>query len=166
MGCMRGLGLALLHIIFFTAPCNIADLQFGKLGWARLLPTSAKERQGVRGWSASGHSRLSSSQVRERDTGVLRGIVAGGAWNGIPLGQARGEVIPCRFCGCVDGGGHLFRNCSDTPLVRLRESPEVTELMNTDTSLWPRCLLWHGCLPSLSGNQAVSLGPPLHRMMP
>ena len=37
-----------------------------------------------------------------------RSILAGGVWNGFLLGQARGEIVPCRFCGGFDGDGHLF----------------------------------------------------------
>ena len=37
-------------------------------------------------------------------------------------------------------------------LVRIRESPEFSGIVNLDKSNWPRCLLWHGWLPALSGS--------------
>ena len=37
------------------------------------------------------------------------------------------------------------------PLVAVRESPEFHEIVNLDKAGWPRCLLWHGWLPALSG---------------
>ena len=37
------------------------------------------------------------------------------------------------------------------PLVEIREHPEFHDLVEMDKSLWPRCLLWHGWLPLLSG---------------
>ena len=38
---------------------------------------------------------------------MLRGVLAGGLWNGFLLAEVRGEVVPCRFCGEADGDGHL-----------------------------------------------------------
>ena len=37
------------------------------------------------------------------------------------------------------------------PLVAVRDSPEFREIVSMDKSGWPRCLLWHGWLPALSG---------------
>ena len=31
-----------------------------------------------------------------------------GVWNGFLFGDARGEIVPCRFCGGAEGDGHLF----------------------------------------------------------
>ena len=42
------------------------------------------------------------------------------------------------------------------PLVEIRESPEFHDLMREDKAHWPRCLLWHGWLPMLSGVHGVS----------
>ena len=50
---------------------------------------------------------LFSSHLRERDKMLLRSILCGGAWNGFLLGKTREEEVPCRFCGGVDGDGHL-----------------------------------------------------------
>ena len=36
------------------------------------------------------------------------------------------------------------------PFVRIREHPEFIPLMKLDRSNWPRCLAWHGWLPTLS----------------
>ena len=65
--------------------------------------------------------------------------------------------VPCRFCGGVDHDGHLFWDCPFPPLVEIRENPEFHDLMRMDKAHWPRCLLWHGWLPMLSG---VNRGSP------
>ena len=36
-------------------------------------------------------------------------------------------------------------------LVAVSDSPEFHETVNMDKAGWPRCLLWHGWLPALSG---------------
>ena len=55
-----------------------------------------------------------------------------------------------------DHDGHLFWECSFPPLVEIRENPEFHDLMRLDKALWPRCLLWHGWLPVLSGVNGAS----------
>ena len=35
--------------------------------------------------------------------------------------------------------------------MEIRELPEFVSIMSLDRSKWPRCLLWHGWLPGLSG---------------
>ena len=87
---------------------------------------------------------LNSSHVRERDKALLRSILVGSAWNGFRLGRVRGQPVPCRFCGALDGDGHLFWECTFPPLVEIRENPEFHDLMRMDKGHWPRCLLWHG----------------------
>ena len=94
---------------------------------------------------------LSSSHVRERDKGLLRSILVGGVWNGFLLGRVCNQVVPCRFCSAPEHDGHLFWECTFPPLVEIRESPEIHDLMRMDKAHWPRCLLWHGWLPMLSG---------------
>ena len=94
---------------------------------------------------------LNSDHVRERGKALLRGVMVGGVWHGFLLVRVRGRVIACRFCGGVDGDGHLFWECPFPPLVEIRENPEFHDLMRMDNSSWPRCLLWHGWLPLLSG---------------
>ena len=42
------------------------------------------------------------------------------------------------------------------PLVEIRENPEFHDLVIMDKSHWPRCLLWHGWLPMLSGVDGAS----------
>ena len=92
-----------------------------------------------------------------RDKALLRGVLVGGVWNGFLLGKVRNSHVPCRFCGGGDHDGHLFWECTFPPLVEIRENPEFHELMEMDKSFWPRCLLWHGWLPLLSG---ANLGSP------
>ena len=92
------------------------------------------------------------SHVRDRDKSLLRGILSGGVWNGFLLGKVEGENVPCRCCGGPDGDGHLFWDCPLPPLVAIRENPEFHGIVNLDKSSWPRCLLWHGWLPALTGS--------------
>ena len=74
-----------------------------------------------------------------------------GVWKGFLLGKVRGQDVPCRFCGSRDSDGHLFWECTFPPLVEIREHPELHDLIEMDKTSWPRCLLWHGWLPLLSG---------------
>ena len=99
---------------------------------------------------------LNSSHVRERDKGLLRSVMVGGVWNVFLLGRVRNQTVPCRFCGAPDHDGHLFWECTFPPLVEIREHPEFHDLMRMDKAHWPRCLLWHGWLPMLSGCNGVS----------
>ena len=86
---------------------------------------------------------------------LLRAMLCGGVWNGFLLGKAKKEDVPCRFCGKQDGDGHLFWECTFPPsLQHVRDLPEFAYLMSLDRSKWPRCLLWHGWLPGLSGISA------------
>ena len=50
-----------------------------------------------------------------------------------------------------DGDGHLFWEWSYLPPVAVRESPEFHDMVRLDKGGWPRCLLWHGWLPAMSG---------------
>ena len=124
------------------------------LGVIRLLVTFV-QRQGFRGGPLldvhGSLQLLNSSHVRERDKGLLRSVMVGGVWNGFLLGRVRNQVVPCRFCGAPDHDGHLFWECTFPPLVEIRENPEFHDLMRMDKAHWPRCLLWHGWLPMLSG---------------
>ena len=69
----------------------------------------------------------------------------------------QGGNVPCRFCGGVDGDGHLFWDCPFLPLVHVRENPEFGGIVNREKTRSPRCLLWHCWLPALSGS---ALGDP------
>ena len=71
--------------------------------------------------------------------------------NGVLLGKAKKEDVPCRFCGRRDGDGHRFWECTFLTLQHVRELSEFAYLMSLDRSKWPRSLLWHGWLPGLSG---------------
>ena len=44
-----------------------------------------------------------------------------------------------------------FGSAPFSPLLHVRELPELASLVALDRSDWPRCLLWHGWLPGLSG---------------
>ena len=65
--------------------------------------------------------------------------------------SAKRKTFHVVFCGDPDGDGHLFWECSYSSLVAIRESPEFNDIVNLDKAGWPRCLLWHGWLPVLSG---------------
>ena len=99
---------------------------------------------------------LNSSHVRDRDEGLLRSVLVGGVWNGFLLSRVKGQPVPCRFCGSPDSEGQLFWECTLPPLVAIRENPEFHDLMREDKAHWPRCLLWHGWLPMLSGVNGAS----------
>ena len=88
--------------------------------------------------------------------GLLRSVMVGGVWNGFLLGRVRGQPTPCKFCSAPDGDGHLFWECTFPPLVEIRESAEFHDLKREDKVHWPRCLLWHGWLPLLSGVNRAS----------
>ena len=130
------------------------------LGVTRMLLTFAAGRVFEVGlcWMCHGSLQLlTSSHVRERDKALLRGIMVGGVWNGFLLSRVRHQVVPCRFCGALDGDGHLFWECTFPPLVEILEYPEFHHLMRMDKGHWPRCLLWHGWLPMLSDINGASL---------
>ena len=96
---------------------------------------------------------LNSSHVRERDKALLRSVMVGGVWNGFLLGRVRDQPVPC---GAPDGDGHLLWECAFPPLFEIRENLEFHDLMRMDKSHWPKCLLWHGWLPLLSGVNGAS----------
>ena len=50
----------------------------------------------------------------------------------------------------------FFGECTFPPLLEIRENREFHDLMRMDRAHWPRCLLWHGWLPMLSGVNGVS----------
>ena len=128
--------------------------------WRNKVTTDLCGREGFRGgplFDIHGSLQLlNSSHVRERDKALLRAIMVGGVWNGFLLSRVRGQDVPCRFCGAPDNDGHLFWDCTFPPLVEIRENPEFHDLMRLDKTHWPRCLLWHGWLPMLSGVNGAS----------
>ena len=128
--------------------------------WRNKVAGDLCSRQGFRGGPLldvhGSLQLLNSSHVRERDKGLLRSVMVGGVWNGFLLGRVRNQVVPCRFCGAPDHDGHLFWECTFPPLVEIRENPEFHDLMRMDKAHWPRCLLWHGWLPMLSGRNGDS----------
>ena len=60
--------------------------------------------------------------------------------------------------GGLDSDGHLFGECPFPRQIEIRENPEFHDLMREDKAHRPRCLLWHGWLPLLSGVNDRSLG--------
>ena len=80
--------------------------------WRNEVPVDLCGRKGFRGGPLldvhGSLQLLNSSHVRERDKALLRSIMVGGVWNGFLLGRVRSQVIPCRFCGALDGDGHFF----------------------------------------------------------
>ena len=99
---------------------------------------------------------LNSSHVRDRDKGLLRSILLGVFEMVFLLSRVKGQPVPCRFCGAPDNDGHLLGECTFPPLVEICENPEFHDLMREDKAHWPRCLLWHGWLPMLSGFNGAS----------
>ena len=128
--------------------------------WRNKVASDLCKRKGFRGGPLldvrGSLQLLVSCHVRERDGALLRANMVGGVWNGFLLGHVRGQSVPCRFCGAPDHDGHLFWECTFPPLVEIRENPEFHDLMIMDKAHWPRCLLWHGWLPMLSGVNGAS----------
>ena len=61
---------------------------------------------------------------------------------------------------CLVGSVALIRRSSllglsfsSSHFIDIREHPEFYGLLEMDKSYWPRCLLWHGRLPLLSGGE-------------
>ena len=73
-----------------------------------------------------------STHVRKREKALLKSVMVGGVWNDFLLGRVRGQLVPCR------------------------ENHEFHHLMRMDEGHWPRCLLWHGWIPLLSGVDGAS----------
>ena len=94
---------------------------------------------------------LNSAHVRERDTGSAQGCPCWWSLEWLSAATVKGQHVPCRFCGGADGDGHLFWDCAFPPLVEILENPDFHCLKEMDKSHWPRCFLWHGWLPLLSG---------------
>ena len=99
---------------------------------------------------------LNSSHVRERDKALLRSIMVGGVWNGFLLSKVRGQDVPCQFCGAPDGNVICSGNVPFLLLLRFVKILTFHDLMGMDKGHWPRCLLWHGWLPKLSGVNGAS----------
>ena len=68
------------------------------------------------------------------------------------MARPRRKTFLGRFCGKRDGDGHLFWECTFSPLLQhVRDLPEFAYHLSLDRSNWPRCLLWHGLFPGLNG---------------
>ena len=130
-------------------------------GWRGKVSADPFARKGFRGgpWlDVDGTLQLLNLTTFGRDKGLLGGVLVGGVWNGFLLEKVKGQRVPCRFCGGTDSDGHLFGECTFPPPVEIRVHPEFHDLMEMDKSSWPRCLLWHGWLPLLSGSMGFPLG--------
>ena len=73
----------------------------------------------------------------------------GGVWNGILLGKAKKEDVPCLYCGKRDGDGHLFWECTSHPSNMLGNCLSSLHLCPWIAASGTRCLLWHGWWPGL-----------------
>ena len=128
--------------------------------WRNKAAADLCDREGFRGGPLldipGSLQLLNSSRVRDGDKSLLRSIMVGRVWNGFLLNRVKRQPVPCRFCGRPDNDGHLFWECTFPPLVEIRENPEFHDLMREDKAHWPRCLLWHGWLPMLSGVNGAS----------
>ena len=87
--------------------------------WRGRAAAILTSRKGFRGGPLLDYDRtkqlLFSSHLRERVKMLLRSILSGGAWNRFLLGKTKEEDVPCRFCGGIDGDGHLFWDCPFPP---------------------------------------------------
>ena len=72
----------------------------------------------------------------------------GGVWKGFLLEKV---MVSGSGCGSTDRWSLFFWECPFPPVVEIREPSEFHNLVEMDKSSWPRCLLWHGWLPLLSG---------------
>ena len=156
---LLGLDLACLLLVTWLVLFSIFKAAILD-AWLDKVSIDLCSRQGFRGGPLldvhGSLQLLTSSHVRERDKALLRSIMVGGVWNSFLLGRVRSQIVPCRFCGAPDGDGHLFWECTFPPLVEIRENPEFHDLIRMDKGHWPRCLLWHGSLPRLSGVNGAS----------
>ena len=130
--------------------------------WRSKVSFDMCQRQGFRGGPlldiAGSLQLLHAPHVRERDKALLRGIMAGGVWNGFLLSVMPGEksfraVIAARRMEMGISFGNVL-----TPLwFKYVKNPEFHDLIQMDKRTWPRCLLWHGWLPALDvlGNWAT-----------
>ena len=151
-----GLGLVCPCLAIWLALFSTLELLFLMLGVVRLLLTFAAGRVfevGLCWMSMALCSSLTLTTLeREREIRLCfvasRLVVFGMVFS---LNKVRSQPTPCRFCGAPDGDGHLFWECTFLPLVEIRENPEFHDLMRENKVHWPRCLLWHGWLPKLSG---------------
>ena len=100
---------------------------------------------------------LNSSHVRERDKALLHSIMFWECleWFSSLTGSSPGCSLSVLLW-APDCDGHLFWECTFPSLVEIRESPEYHYLIRIDKGHWPRCFLWHGWLPMLSGVNGTS----------
>ena len=66
------------------------------------------------------------------------------------LGKPKRKKFFAGFVGVLMGMVIFSGNALPSSLVRIREHPEFLTLLELDRSTWPRCLAWHGWLPTLT----------------
>ena len=87
---------------------------------------------------------LTSSHLRERDKMLLR------------------DGFLVDFCGKKDGDGHLFWECTFSPLQHVRDFPEFASLLSLDHSNWPGAFFGMvGCLDMVASVTRTPGLPPL-----
>ena len=71
-------------------------------------------------------------------------------WNGYPRLYLAGFVVPLIVMVTFLEKAPFFL------VLRSVKNPEFHDLKRVDKGYWPRCLLWHGWLPHLSGVNGAS----------
>ena len=92
--------------------------------------------------------------VRERDKGLLKGFLSGVYGMDFYSDRFEGKAFPAVFVVDKMVLVTCFWDCPYPTLVSLRELP--ASFISRYMTHWPRCLSWHGWLPSLSGNMIDS----------
>ena len=95
---------------------------------------------------------LNCAHVRERDMALLRSVMVGGVWNGFLLGGV--SLFLVVFVVLQMGMVTCFGNVPFLSL--LLRFVKILSFLRMDKGHWPRCLLWHGWLPLLSGVNGAS----------
>ena len=145
-----GLDLVCRCFITWLGPINTTRLLFGSPGGQRLALSGEGPTLDI-----AGSLQLLHASRRRL---CSEASMVGGVWDGFLLGHARGEIVPCRFCGGFGGDGHLLWECLHPPLVQIRENPEFHDVVQRDKRNWPRCLLWQGWLPARDGAGGWAVG--------
>ena len=148
-----GVGLVYLSCTWLKVLISILRILFGVLGGMSTLRICADGRGlGVARFQIFGDPcssltlPMSGTETRhcfERSFPVGFGTVS--------PGQGAKRKRSMSFLWGSGWGWSLVLGVFLLPLVAIRESPEFHDIVNLDKAGWPRCLLWHGWLPALSG---------------
>ena len=124
--------------------------------WRHRVSMDLCSRKGFRGGpflDVSGTLQLhNSDHVRERDKALLRGVLVGGVWNGFCWERSGIVMFLVGFVVVMIMVVIFFGIALFHLLLRF----EKIVNFKMDKSCWPRCLLWHGWLPMLSGVNRAS----------